>query len=172
MKPHRKTMAVFLDLSATFDRVWCQNLVHIYYNTGIKGNALIWINDFLRDRKFSVRFNGVLFESHKLRAGVPQGSVLRPLLFLNHMNTIHPHIHPDTKIACYADDIAVWHSHIDTAVSQEVISATLEGIAAWAEDLKLTIKADKTNYRIFSTDRRHRSTFSATIKIRESQIKS
>ncbi|GFU32964.1 reverse transcriptase domain-containing protein [Nephila pilipes] len=49
MKPHRKTMTVFLDLSAVFDRVGRLKLVHICYNTGIKGNALIWINDFLRD---------------------------------------------------------------------------------------------------------------------------
>ncbi|GFU45698.1 reverse transcriptase domain-containing protein [Nephila pilipes] len=156
MKPHRKTMAVFQDLSAAFDHVWRQILVHICYKIGIKGNALIWINDFLRDSKFSVRFDGVLSESHKLRPSVPQGSILSPLLFFIYMNTIHPHIHPDTKITCYADDLAVWQSHIDTAVTEEVINATLEGIAAWAEDLKLTISTDKTNYCISSIDRRHR----------------
>ncbi|GFT10434.1 reverse transcriptase domain-containing protein [Nephila pilipes] len=118
MKPHRKTVAVFLDFPTAFDRVWSQKLVHICYNTGIKGNALIWINDFLRDRKFSVRFNGVLSELHKLRAGVPQGSVLSPFLFLIYMNTIQP----DTKSAYYVDDTAVWLSHIDTAVSKEVIN--------------------------------------------------
>ncbi|GIY26522.1 reverse transcriptase domain-containing protein [Caerostris darwini] len=46
-KPHRKTVAVFLDLSAAFDRVWRQKPIHIH-STGIKGNALLWINDFLR----------------------------------------------------------------------------------------------------------------------------
>ncbi|GFT70682.1 putative RNA-directed DNA polymerase from transposon BS [Nephila pilipes] len=166
MKPHRKTMAVFLDLSAVFDHVWRQKLVHICYNTGIKDNAFIW-KDFLRDRKFSGIFNGLLSKSHKLRAGVSQGSVLSPLLFLIYMNAIHP----DTKIAFYADDTAVWHSHIDTVVSEKVIKATFEDIAAWAEDLILTINADKTNFCSFSTNIRHRSTFSATMKIRESQIK-
>ncbi|GFW29871.1 RNase H domain-containing protein [Trichonephila clavipes] len=48
---------------------------------------------------------------------------------------------------------------------------TLKGIAEWAENLKLTINADKTNYCIFSTDRRHRSSFNANIKIQNSQIK-
>ncbi|GFS54406.1 RNase H domain-containing protein [Trichonephila clavipes] len=70
------------------------------------------------------------------------------------MNTIHPHIHPDTKIACYADDIALRHTHRDIAVSEKALNKTLKGIAAWAKDLKLTINADKTNYCIFSTDRR------------------
>ncbi|GFV40994.1 probable RNA-directed DNA polymerase from transposon BS [Trichonephila clavipes] len=105
-KPHKKTLAVFLDISAAFDRVWRQKLVHTIQGTGINGKALLWINDFLRGRKFSVRFNGALSESRRMWAGVPQGSVLSPLLFLIFMNTIHHHIHPDTDIACYADDIA------------------------------------------------------------------
>ncbi|GFW09032.1 probable RNA-directed DNA polymerase from transposon BS [Trichonephila clavipes] len=104
-------------------------------------------------------------------AGVPQGSVLSPLLFLIFMNTIHHHIHPVTKIACYADDIAVWHSYNDITESEKALNTTLNGIAAWAENLKLTIKADNTNYCIFSTDRRHRSSFNANIKIHSSQIK-
>ncbi|GFV01516.1 probable RNA-directed DNA polymerase from transposon BS [Trichonephila clavipes] len=105
-KPHKKTLAVFLDISAAFDKVWRQKLVHTIQGFGINGKALLWINDFLRGRKVSVRFNGALSESRRMWAGVPQGSVLSPLLFLIFMNTIHHHIHPDTNIACYADDIA------------------------------------------------------------------
>ncbi|GFW68963.1 probable RNA-directed DNA polymerase from transposon BS [Trichonephila clavipes] len=170
-KPHKKTLAVFLDISAAFDRVWCQKLVHTIQGTGINGKALLWINDFLRGRKFSVRFNGALSESRRMWAGVPQGSVLSPLLFLIFMNTIHHHIHPDTNIACYADDIAVWHSHNDITESEKALNTTLKGIAEWADNLKLTINADKTNYCIFSTDRRHRSSFNANIKIQNFQIK-
>ncbi|GFV42602.1 probable RNA-directed DNA polymerase from transposon BS [Trichonephila clavipes] len=170
-KPHKKTLAVFLDISAAFDRVWRQKLVHTIQGTGINGKALLWINDFLRGRKFSVRFNGALSESRRMWAGVPQGSVLSPLLFLIFMNTIHHHIHPDTNIACYADDIAIWHSHNDITESEKALNTTLKGIAEWAENLKLTINADKTNYCIFSTDRRHRSSFNANIKIQNSQIK-
>ncbi|GFV03842.1 retrovirus-related Pol polyprotein from transposon 17.6 [Trichonephila clavipes] len=142
-KPHKKTFAVFLDILAVFDKVWRQKLVHTIQSTGINGKALLWINDFLRGRKFSVRFNGALSESHRMWAGVPQGSVLSSLLFLIFMNTIHHHIRPDTNIACYADDIA----------------------------RILTITRRQKNYCIFSTDRRHRSSFNANINIQNSQIK-
>ncbi|GFX74461.1 RNA-directed DNA polymerase from mobile element jockey [Trichonephila clavipes] len=171
LKPHEKTVAVFLDLSSAFDRVWRQKLVDIIHSSGVKDNALLWINDFLRGRKFSVKFNGVRSKSHRLWSGVPQGGVLSPLLFLLYMNTIHSPIHPDTKIACYANDIALWHTHRDIAVSEKALNKTLKGIAAWAKDLKLTINADKINYCIFSTDKRHRGTFNADIKIEDYNIK-
>ncbi|GFU18925.1 reverse transcriptase domain-containing protein [Trichonephila clavipes] len=55
--------------------------------------------------------------------------------------------------------------------SEKALNTTLKGIAAWAENLKLTINGVKTNYCIFSTDRRHRSSFNANINIQNSQIK-
>ncbi|GFT01519.1 reverse transcriptase domain-containing protein [Trichonephila clavipes] len=67
-KSHKKTLAVFLDISAAFDRVWRQKLVHSVQGTGINGKALMWIKDFLRGRKFSVRFNGALSESRRMWA--------------------------------------------------------------------------------------------------------
>ncbi|GIX87871.1 probable RNA-directed DNA polymerase from transposon BS [Caerostris extrusa] len=169
--PHRKTVAVFLDLSAAFDRVWRKKLVHIIHSNGIKGNALLWINDLLRARKFSVRFKGARLKSHRLWAGVPQGSVLCPLLFLMYVNTIHSHIHSDTRIACYADDIAIWYTHRDTTTSQKAINVTLKNIAICPKDLKLSINADKTTFCVFSTDRKHRGTFNLDIKINDSPIK-
>ncbi|GFW11611.1 probable RNA-directed DNA polymerase from transposon BS [Trichonephila clavipes] len=165
--PHEKTFPVFLDPSSAFDRVWRQKLVDIIHSSGIKSNALLWINDFLRGRKFSVKFNGVLSKSHRLWAGVPQGSMLSPL-FLLYMNTILPHIHPDTKIACYADDIVLWHTQRYCSLKKS-FKQNPEMHCSLGK--RSQINADKTNYCIFSTDRRHRGTFNADIKIENYNIK-
>ncbi|GFV40747.1 putative RNA-directed DNA polymerase from transposon BS [Trichonephila clavipes] len=98
-KPHKKTLAVFLDIPAAFDRVWRQKLVH------------------------------TIQEPRRMWAGVPQDSVLSLMLFLIFMKTIHHHIHPDTNIACYADDIAVWHSHNDITESEKALNTTLKELS-------------------------------------------
>ncbi|KAF8781959.1 putative RNA-directed DNA polymerase like protein [Argiope bruennichi] len=125
-KPHEKTVAVFLDLSSAFDCVWRHKLVHIAHEVGIEGHALVWINDFLRNRHFSVRFNGELSKTHRTYAGVPQGSVLSPFLFLLYMNTIDAYIHKSTKIARYADDIAIWSTNHDLKTSQKFLNFQFE----------------------------------------------
>ncbi|GFQ82505.1 probable RNA-directed DNA polymerase from transposon BS [Trichonephila clavata] len=116
-RPHRKTSAVFIDLSAAFDRVWRQKLIEILHSLCISGNILLWINDFLRDRRFAVSVNGRFSRTHRSWAGIPQGSVLSPLLFLLYMNTVDNHIVNEAKIECYADDTTIWHSHTDIIIS-------------------------------------------------------
>ncbi|GIY49400.1 uncharacterized protein CEXT_27991 [Caerostris extrusa] len=170
-KPHKKTVAVFLDLFAAFDRVWGQKLILIIHSTGIKGNALLWINDFLRGRKFSVRFNGARSKTHNGHGYLRAQFLVLVSCFIFYTNTIHPHIHSDTRIACYADDIAIWHTHRDITTSQKALNVTLKNITIWAKHLKLSINAVKKHYCVFSTDRKRRSTFNLDIKINDSPIK-
>ncbi|GFS60771.1 RNA-directed DNA polymerase from mobile element jockey [Trichonephila clavipes] len=151
-KPHKKTLAVFLDISAAFDRVWRQKLVHTIQSTGINGKALLWINDFLRGRKFSVRFNGALFFRISQTVGWCCTRLCFKPLALSHLYEHHPPSYPPR------------HKY-------RLLRLRYCCIAEWEENLKLTINAGKTNYCIFSTDRRHRSSFNANIKIQNSQIK-
>ncbi|KAF8791636.1 putative RNA-directed DNA polymerase like protein [Argiope bruennichi] len=169
-KSHEETVAVFLDLSSAFDRVWLHKLVHIAHEVGIEGHALVWINDFLRNRHFSVRFNGELSKTRRTYAGVPQGSVLSPLLFLLYMNIIDAYIHKSTKIACYAYNIAIWTTNYDLKTSQKFLNLCLKGIVTWAKDLKLTINPNKSNYCVFSTDRKNHRTFQPVLKIQNTII--
>lgn len=92
-KLHRKTVSVLLDLSADFDQVWRKKSIHVIYTTAIKANALLGINDFLRERRFSLRFNGVLLWTHRMGARSTSLRNLEPSPLPNlyeHYRLLHP----------------------------------------------------------------------------------
>ena len=78
----KKGRLVFADISKAFDRVWHAGILHKLKNNGITGSLNEWFSDYLTDRKQCVVINGHSSEYGTIEAGVPQGSVLGPLLFL------------------------------------------------------------------------------------------
>ncbi|GFQ84871.1 hypothetical protein TNCT_129121 [Trichonephila clavata] len=134
-KTHKNTIMVLLDLSVALNKVWRHKLVNIIHSTGISSNALIWVNNFLRKRSFKVKVNGSFSSTHYVKAGVIQGSGLSSLLFLLCMNTIDHHLSKDVKVACYADHIAVWHTHTNLETSQTALNACMHRIETWSKDL-------------------------------------
>ena len=91
---------VFLDISKAFDRVWHDGLVHKLKIFGIAGNLLKWLTNYLKDRLQRVVINGANSDWIKILAGVPQGSILGPLLFLIYVNDITLDIHSDIYFIC------------------------------------------------------------------------
>ena len=73
---------VFLDVSKAFDKVWHKGLIFKLQKMGIRGNLLKWLKDYISGRHQKVVLNGVESKVCYLEAGVPQGSILGPLLFL------------------------------------------------------------------------------------------
>ena len=96
---------VSLDASAAFDRVWHDGLIHKLNNKGISGNLLAWLTNYLMDRKQRVVIKGQTSEWHNNTAGVPQGSILAPLLFLIYVDDIVKDIESD--ILLFADDTSL-----------------------------------------------------------------
>ena len=75
------TVAVFCDISKAFDRLWHKGLIEKLKSYGINGKLLKWLKDYISERKQQVLLNNSIFSLGTLKAGVPQGSVLDPLLF-------------------------------------------------------------------------------------------
>ena len=102
---------VFLDISKVFDKVWHQGLLYKLKQNGISGNLIETLTDFLKDRKQRVVLNERNSSWANIKAGVPQGSILGPLLFLIYINDLPDNlstnvIPDDTSLFSVVHDIA------------------------------------------------------------------
>ena len=113
----RETRAVFLDISKAFDKVWHDGLIFKLESYGITGPLLGLINSYLANRCQRVILNGNCSQWSLLRAGVPQGSVLRPLLFLVYINDLVDNISSDAKL--FADNTSRFTVIYDENIATE-----------------------------------------------------
>ena len=105
--------ALFLDFTKAFDKVSHRKLCHKLSCYGVNGNLLRWIKDYLTDHSQYVLLEGISSKSHHVLSGVPQGSVLAPLLFLIYINDITESI--TSTIRLYADDVLLYRVISDEA---------------------------------------------------------
>ena len=151
MDKQEVTLLGLLDLSATFDCVDHNILLSRLERTyGIEGLAIEWIRSFLVDRTQQVAFRGQLSGILRLVFGVPQGSVLGPLLSLLYMAELLDIVKDQgMKAHSYADDTQVHVCHVSTGTAdvetavQRFVSCT-EGIESWMSSNRLKTNADKT----------------------------
>jgi hypothetical protein len=99
---------VYLDFSKAFDSVSHPLLIHKLRSYGLNGKLLEWFEDYLRDREQKTTAEGSTSELSPVISGVPQGSILGPLLFILYVNDMADIIHPGCKLALYADDAKVY----------------------------------------------------------------
>ena len=106
---NQKTVGIYLDLARAFDTVNTNILLQKLHIYGITGNALELITSYLSNRSQRVKFNNIISGARTVACGVPQGSVLGPLLFLIYINDIHKAC-ADAKFLLFADDTAIFYS--------------------------------------------------------------
>ena len=117
------TQAIFFDISKAFDKVWHRGLLHKLNSIGIRGNLLTWFNDYLSNRKQAVVLNGSRSEFLHVRAGVPQGSVLGPILFLIYINDITSEVTSTIKL--FADDTSIYRSLVHDQLRFTLLNSDL-----------------------------------------------
>jgi len=139
MNKKRYVAMILLDLQKVFDSVWHRGLLYKLYNSGIPVAIIKIIHSYLMDRRFVVSFSGEKSTAYRVEAGVPQGSVLGPILFNVFINDIPKS--RNSELAVYADDTAVFSSSWD---------ASLLARRLQTYDWKMSINPEKTEAIIFT----------------------
>ena len=137
-----ETRAIFLDISKAFDKVWHKGLIYKLRQYGFSGNLLALLTDFLSNRKQRVVLNGQHSSWADINAGVPQGSILGPLLFLVYINDLTENLHSNPKL--FADDTSLFSIVADEALSNSYLNDDLKKINDWAYKWKMSFNPDST----------------------------
>ena len=144
--------AVFMDLSKAFDTVGHANLIEKLKCYGVNGRELSWFGDYLFNRTQVVEIEQSLSDPHPLFSGVPQGSILGPLLFLIYFNDL-PDCLTNAKVIMYADDTVVYHASDKIEKIESVLNSEFKNIFDYINDseLILNLKKGKTETMLFGT---------------------
>jgi len=159
---------VFIDLKKAFDTVNHLILFKKLNHYGIRGNALDWFKSYLTNRKQYSFFNGESSELKNITCGVPQGSVLGPLLFLIYINDI-PNVSQKLTFFLFADDTNIYYEADDMEELKKVVNNELDGLFKWLCANRLSLNISKTNYLIFHPYNKRLKT-NITIQINEKTI--
>ena len=144
--PTTDTRGVFLDISKAFDRVWHEGLLYKLKSYGIADNLLFLIKFFLSDRLQRVVLNGQASSWKEVLAGVPQGSILSPLLFLIYINELPTNM--ESQVRIFADDTSLFSVVNEPQICAMKLNNDLGRISEWAHQWKMFFNPDITKQAI------------------------
>ena len=131
---------IYMDFAKAFDKVPHRRLLHKLQAYGVHGNVLRWIKAFLTDRSQVVMVNGEKSQSAPVLSGVPQGSVLGPLLFIMYINDLPEVVKSDVYL--FADDTKIF-KQVSTIDEANLLQEDLNSLAKWSNDWLLMFNSDK-----------------------------
>ena len=133
---------VFIDLQKAFDTVDHSILLSKLYHYGIRGASYQWFKSYLSDRKQFVSINGFNSSPLSVKCGVPQGSILGPLIFLIYINDLHQSIKTST-VHHFADDTNILHINKSYKKLCLNINHDLTCLSNWLRANKLALNVKK-----------------------------
>ena len=147
-------LSVFIDFAKAFDTVNHKILLDKLYHYGIRGPIHSWFTDYLTNRTQQTVFEGELSTLNNNHLGVPQGSILGPILFLIYINDISD-IFTHSKTILFADDMTLYlvGPHPEQLIT--TANKELHQLYQWCISNRLTINTDKTYFMLFTTKKYH-----------------
>lgn len=142
------TAISFLDVAKAFDKVWTVGLRYKLLRTKIPRYIVAIIFSFLEDRSYTVCVHGTKSSSKSVNAGVPQGSILGPTLFLLYLHDM-PHAN-SYSVATFADDTAIVTQHHDITETVNALQQTLDSLTSWFTKWAISINYSKTQNKMFT----------------------
>ena len=140
VNPSYETRAVFLDMSKAFDKVWHEGLLYKLKCYGVEGTFLNILENYLTNREQKITLCGQSSSWLGVNAGVPQGSVLGPLLFLIYINDLPDNLVSRAKL--FADDTSIFSTVFNVDRSCSELNQDLDLIKRWAYQWKMAFNPD------------------------------
>ena len=140
---------IFLDLKKAFNTVDHSILLFKLQHYGVRGVVNNWFSSYLSDRLQSTQIDSTISQKRKVSYGVPQDSVLGPLLFLIYINDIHKCSEFLISMHLFADDTNLIYADKNLKSLEAVVNNELVNVSHWLNANKLTLNTKKSNFVIF-----------------------
>jgi hypothetical protein len=157
----RPTLAVFFDAKKAFDTVWHPGLICKMASDGIPAQLIRLFGSWLENRSLKVRIGKEFSGEVPLQSGVPQGSVISPLLWNYWIGDCPKTKHNSAFQSFYADDLSLWVSHVSGIAGIKILNDEIKRLVDWTKRKRLYLEPSKSHALVFHREKRVRNNLKA-----------